>query len=463
MTVASASLCLLVSLMTSCGKARVSPAETSLEADVHQYLRLAVALGERDPDSLDYYYGSEGLVAGIRKQPPTLREIKQSADSLVERLKLHAGSQAEDRMREEYLIRQLRAISSRVDTLTSVPMTFDQETAAVFGVTVPASYDRLHMAQVREKLDRLLPGKGSLAQRYEAFDTGFTVPSAKLKEVMQKAIQGCREATMAHVDLPAGEATELKFVHNKPWSGYSFYQGNYRSVVEINTDYALTVDQVLQLACHETYPGHHVYNSLQEAKLVRGRKMDELAVQPTFSPQSLVSEAAATLAIDVAFPPVDRLRFEREVLFPLAGLDGSKAARYRMVEALVDELHQAEPEIARDYLDGKLEFERANSALEEQTLMTHGEVALKYINEYRSYIATYTYGRDLTAKLLGQPIGAGGQSSVSWERYSKWMMSPPATMNSEAATPAREDSTSQRRVTIGRNEGAVKKQLIPVI
>jgi len=450
--------------MPSCGKARVSPAETSLEADVHQYLRLAVALGERDPDSLDYYYGSEGLVADIRKQPPTLREIRQSADGLVEHLRLHAELQAEDRMREEYMIRQLRAISSRVDMLTSVPMTFDQETAAVFGVTVPASYDRRHMAQVRAELDRLLPGKGSLAQRYESFDAAFTIPSVKLKEVMQKAIQGCREATMAHIDLPAGEATELKFVHNKPWSGYSFYQGSYRSVVEINTDFALTVDRVLQLACHETYPGHHVYNSLQEAKLVHGRKMDELAVQPTFSPQSLVSEAAATLAIDVAFPPVDRLRFEREVLFPLAGLDGSKAARYLKVEALVDELHQAEPEIARDYLDGKLEFERANSALEEQTLMTHGEVALKYINEYRSYIATYTYGRDLTAKLLGQPVSSGGQSSVSWERYSKWMMSPPATMNSEAATPAREDSASQRRVTIGRNESAVKqKQLIPVI
>jgi len=449
--------------MTSCGKARVSPAETSLEADVHQYLRLAVALGERDPDSLDYYYGPVGWVAGVRKQPPTLGEIKKSANSLVERLKLHAGSRAEDLTREEYLIRQLRAISSRVDMLTSVPMTFDQETAAVFGVTVPAGYDRLHMAQVRAKLDRLLPGKGTLAQRYETFDAAFTIPPAKLKEVMQKAIQGCREATMAHIDLPAGEATELKFVHNKPWSGYSFYQGNYRSVVEINTDYALTVDRVLQLACHETYPGHHVYNSLQEAKLVRGRKMDELAVQPTFSPQSLVSEAAAALAIEVAFPPVDRLHFEREVLFPLAGLDGSKAARYRMVEALVDELHQAEPEIARDYLDGKLEFERANSALEEQTLMTHGEVALKYINEYRSYIATYTYGRDLTAKLLGLPVSSGGQSSVSWERYSKWMMSPPATMNSEAATPAKEDSASQRRVTIGRNEGAVKqKQLIPV-
>jgi hypothetical protein len=131
----------------------------------------------------------------------------------------------------------------------------------------------------------------------------------------------------------------------------------------------------------------------------------ELMVQPTFSPQSLVSEALATYAVELAFPEADRLAFERDVLFPLAGLDKKNAEVYLRISRQVDQLEAEEPGIARDYLDGKLEWARAASALEDKALMAHTEATLKYLNEFRTYMLTYTVGTDMARKCMGSLTG----------------------------------------------------------
>ncbi len=148
---------------------------------------------------------------------------------------------------------------------------------------------------------------------------------------------------------------------------------------------------------------------------MREHHLTEFMVQPTFSPQSLASEAAATFAVELAFPEPERTRFERNELFPLAGLDPRNAELYGRVERLVEALHPAEPAIARDYLDGNLEFVRAAWALEAQVLMVHSEATLKYINEYRSYLTAYTLGRDMVAEAVDdQP---GRPAAARWQRF----------------------------------------------
>jgi len=47
----------------------------------------------------------------------------------------------------------------------------------------------------------------------------------------------------------------------------------------------------------------------------------EFSIYPLFSPQSLISEGSANFGREVAFSLDERLAFERDVLFPLAGLD----------------------------------------------------------------------------------------------------------------------------------------------
>ena len=261
------------------------------------------------------------------------------------------------------------------------------------------------MESIRKEVARLLPGAGTLADRYAAFDQKFLIKENNVAAVMERALQGCRERTLQHLRLPAGEGVKVEYVSNRPWNAYSRYQGNFQSLIQINADFALTVDRALGLACHEGYPGHHAHNSMQDAQLVRREGRLELMVQPTFSPQSLVSEALATYAVEMAFPPGDRLAFERDELFPLAGLDPRNAETYLRVSRLVDELEVEEPGIARDYLDGRLEWARAASALEDRALMAYTEATLKYLNEFRTYMLTYTVGKEMASNCMARATG----------------------------------------------------------
>jgi hypothetical protein len=376
---------------------------------VRQYARLAVALGEHDPNSLDYYYGPVDWVADVRAKVPKLAEIKQSALELAAKLKTSGEPQ------RDYLIAQLQSIVTRVDLLQGVRLEFTREARDLFRLEVPGVMDEASLEAARRDLDQLLPGKGSPAQRYAAFDHQFVIPEDKVATVFEQSLQACRERTLRHLPLPAGESAKIEYVVDRPWNAYSRYQGHYHSLIQVNADFALTVDRALALACHEGYPGHHAYNTLQDAQLVQHEGRKELMVQPAFSPQSLVSEALATYAVEVAFPGDERLAFERDVLLPLMGLHHADIEKYLRVNRLVDQLAMEEPAIARDYLDGKLEWARAASALEDRGLMAHTDATIKYLNEFRTYMLTYTIGAEQAAKCM-----AGAKDP--WTRYRQLML-----------------------------------------
>ncbi len=116
-------------------------------------------------------------------------------------------------------------------------------------------------------------------------------------------------------------------------------------------------------------------------------------VQPTFSPQSFLSEALASYATDLAFTPEEREQFQQNVLYPAAGLNAKNASREFKIARLMEELEISQAYIARDFLDGRLEFTRASAKLERDVLMVHAEETLKYLNQYRSYMLGYTVGR----------------------------------------------------------------------
>ena len=153
-----------------------------------------------------------------------------------------------------------------------------------------------HFREVRDELDRVLPGRGgsaTLLERYEAFRKDFTIPKDRVDGVFRAAIAECRDRTIRHIPLPPGESFTVEYVSGKSWSGYNWYQGTYKSLIQVNTDLPITIDRAIDLACHEGYPGHHVYNTLLEKNLVRDRGWIEYSVYPLFSPQSLIAEGSA--------------------------------------------------------------------------------------------------------------------------------------------------------------------------
>lgn len=385
-----------------------------LDAEARQYVRLAVALGERDPDSLDFYAGAADAVADIRRRPPPLAAIRRDAEGLSARLSARHDPDPGRQTRVATLRRDLAAIVARVDLLNGARPRYDEESVNFFGLA-PPPLDGARLASIRSQLAAIVGGRGRLVDRYAAFAARFTIPPERLPAVMAAALDECRRASLAHLALPPGEQATLEFVTDKPWSAFSRHLPGGRSVIAINADFRFTVDQALQAACHEGYPGHHARNARSTAA---GAPPEHL-VQLTFSPESLASEAAAMLAADVAFSADDRLRVVRDRLFPLADLPPGAAAQHLAVERLAGELQIVQADVARRYLDGELEFARAAAALEEQALVPHAAAVLKYINEYRSYVTTYTAGGAAAAARFAACAGPAAADDVRWRCFAQ--------------------------------------------
>src|SRR5581483_4558899 len=305
----------------------------SIESAADEYVRIVVALSVRDPDSLDSYFGPSSVATRARTEHRSLAEIRRAATDLLARIE--AGGALEPR--RAFLARQLRAVDARIDFLTGTRRTFAEESRLIFGVD-PPRMDDAQTAAVRRELDELVPGTGSLTRRVADFQRRFLVPADRVPTVFTRAVDACRRATREHIELPEDEHVEVVFVGESPWSAFTRYEGQHRSRITVNASAGFTVDDVLQLACHEAYPGHHAMNVLVDDRLVRAERRNELTVQLLFSPQATLSEGAASIAPQIAFSDAERLNFERSALFPAAGLSADGAERSVRVGMLLDKL-----------------------------------------------------------------------------------------------------------------------------
>jgi hypothetical protein len=401
-------------------------AQDDMAKIAREYVRLVLAMGQHDKDYVDAYYGPEDLKKEAETAKLTLEAIGTGVTSLQAQLAgVAPGPDEMGRLRHQYLEKQLSAMSARVRMLKGERLSFDDESKALYDAVAP-TYPDSHFQEVLDRLDTRFPGSGALVDRYDAWRRAFLIPREKLDTVFQAAIGACRERTLARVKLPADERFTVEYVTNKSWSGYNWYQGNHRSLIQVNTDLPIYIDRAIDLACHEGYPGHHVYNALLEQHLVTKRGWIEFTVYPLFSPQSLIAEGTANFGIEVAFPGRERVAFERSRLFPLAGLDSARAAEYYDVMALVDQLSYAGNEAARRYLNGQIDAAAATAWLERYALMPHDRAAqrLRFFDQYRSYVINYNFGKDLVRKFIEARGGTPDHSDRRWREFEALLSSP---------------------------------------
>ncbi len=360
------------------------------------YVKLVLAVGRHDAAYVDAYYGPEAWQAEV--DAAGLDALAAKADRLLEAVgAVDVGGAPEMvRLRHRYLTTQLRAVAARIAMLRGRTFTFDEEARALYDAA-PPTFPENHFQALLDSLETLLPGEGPLVERYARFKAAFVIPKDRLDTVFTAAIEAARRRTKDHIALPPGEHFEVEYVTDKAWSGYNWYQGHSRSLIQVNTDLPIYIDRAIDLAAHEGYPGHHVYNALLEQHLVREREWWEFSVYPLFSPQSLIAEGSANYGIEVACPHDERMAFEREVLFPLAGLDASRVAEYDAVQRLVGKLGYAGNEAARRYLNGEIDAEAAAQWLATYALMPldRARQRVRFIDQYRSYVINYNLGQDL--------------------------------------------------------------------
>jgi hypothetical protein len=412
--------CLLMA--AACGTMR--EAKPKMNDIAEEYVRLVLAMGQHDDGYVDAYYGPEQWRDEIRRDTPGLGQIRSSATDLIR--ELAALDPPGDQLlakRQSYLQRQLEALVFRVRMLEGERFSFDQESSVLYGAVAPR-LGAEHFEPILRELDRRLPGEGPLARRFERFRERFVIPPERLDDVFRKAIDGCRDRTSRWIELPEGEHFSLEYVTDKPWSGYNWYQGNFNSLIQMNVSLPIYIDRAIDLACHEGYPGHHVYNVMLEKNLVRDRGWPEISVYALYSPQSLVAEGTANYGIGMAFPGNERIVFEREELFPLAGLDPATADEYYAIQALTEQLNYAGNEAARRYLDGEISREEAVEWLVSYALMSEAraEQRTRFFDTYRSYVINYNLGKDIVRRYVERE---GGDSEAQrWTIFERILSTP---------------------------------------
>jgi hypothetical protein len=386
-----------------------------------RYVRLVLAMGEHDADYVDAYYGPPAWRDEAKKSLP---QIDQEARALRASLAaMQRPAEEIEALRLDYLRRQTDALIARAEMLQGRRLRFDEESQALYDAIAP-THGEDYFRALNASLATELPGSGTLTDRVAAFRMQFIIPRETLDAVFGAAIDVCRAKTSARMALPLGELFTVEYVTNKSWSGYNWYKGDFTSLIQVNTDLPIFIDRATDLACHEGYPGHHVYNALLEKTLVRDRGWVEFSVYALFSAQSLIAEGSANYGIEVAFPADERVAMEAETLFPLAGLDASRAAQYYRVSDLIARSGYAGNEAARRYLDGEFTADQAAEWLVTYALMepARARQRLRFFDQYRSYVINYNLGKDLVRDYVERR--AAGDADKRWVVFGELLSSP---------------------------------------
>jgi hypothetical protein len=368
-----------------------------------EFVRLALAFEEHMPGYLDAYLGPEEWQQEAKQAGPLpLEELGKRVNRLADEVDRELQGDAQ---RKDFLAAQLRAMQMSVRLLRGEEVPLIEEVQAIYDVT-PVWKDESIFVAAYERLDDLLPKEGTLRERLERWNTALRLPLEKLKELLPVVTGPLRDRTREKFDLPEDESFEVEFVSDEPWLAYNWYQGEYRSRIDINTDLHTQINGLPILLAHEGYPGHHTERCIKDARLIRQKKHFEQAAVLINAPSCVVSEAIATTALDTILTEAELADWYREELLPRAGLSHIDPRMMLEVSRAEREIESIAGNAAFMLHDQKKSPEEIISYMQQYGLNTRedAEHLIKYISDPlgRSYIFTYYIGRDLLDELFAR-------------------------------------------------------------
>jgi hypothetical protein len=307
------------------------------------------------------------------------------------------------------------------DMIDGVRAPFVEEAQRLFALT-PELKPLSDYDDALARIEEIVPGDGPLSIRVQVFRARYAIPADRLDAVMHASIAECRRRTMAHIALPEGESFAMELVKDKSWGAYNYYLGGNRSLIQINTDLPVSIGNALVLGCHEGYPGHHVQGIYNE-RAYRTKGWPEYSVAPLYAPAAPLNEGGADFGVDLAFPGAERLAFEMNVLYPLAGLDPATAPAFDALRRATAELDGALLTISQMHLDGAISRERAIELAERYRLVGReaAEQSLDFESEYRSYVINYSSGEVLVRDYVDR---VGDDPAARWAAYEHILSTP---------------------------------------
>ncbi len=261
---------------------------------IREYLLLGLRFDRVEEGYVDSFTGDPALRRQVADEP-----TPDPADLAREALRLLAevpSTEGLDAQRAGYLAAHLKALACAGRKFAGEQVGFVEEVREYFDVDI-AKGDPDRYRDAHTKLDEALGGSGPLAQRLQAYRAGEEIPPDRLEECIHAFSSALRDTVRATYPLPESETITYEVVTDKPWSGFNYYLGDYRSTVAVNADLKQQMSNLPRLVAHESYPGHHTEHCRKEAGLVAGLHQDEQTIFLVNTPQCLMAEGLADLAL----------------------------------------------------------------------------------------------------------------------------------------------------------------------
>lgn len=293
------------------GGVRDVPAPDDLARD---YLLLGLRLDQHLPGTVDGFFGPAELKARVDlEQLRSPARLADDASTLLARL----PAEAPEPDRRAWLELQLIALETLARVTAGDEIPYLDQVERCLAIRPERRPDAL-FDDAAAALDTELPGPGTVAERLAAVDDEWTVPPERAAAVTDALVPRFRERTRALYGLPEGESLRVSLVRDQPWSGYNWYDGGYRSRVDLNLDLPIRLPTLVGTVAHETYPGHHLEHALKEQLLVEGQGRLESSILIINAPECLLSEGLANLGARISVPPADL----PDLLVELAAIGG---------------------------------------------------------------------------------------------------------------------------------------------
>lgn len=408
---------------------------------IDEYLLLGLRFDRIEEGYVDSFTGDARLRGRVNDEPtPRPADLAADARRLLAALADVPRTAVFTEQRADFIAAHLRALECAARKFDGQTVGFVDEVRAYFDVEISrGDPDRYRVAHAR--INEVLGGSGPLADRMVADRRADELPPDRLGAAIDAFSSALRDIVRASYPLPDREAVSYEVVSDKPWSGFNYYEGDYRSRVAVNADLKQQMSHLPALIAHESYPGHHTEHCRKEARLVDGLGQAEQTIFLVNTPQCLMAEGLADLALHAA---VGRgwgtwaqeiyadlgLRFDGVKAEALAEARAGLAAVRQDAALMLHDEHRDADEVA-GYLQRWLLVDE-----------TRARQMLRFLSSplWRAYTSTYVEGyRLLRGWLDDRPAGVG-----LTERFGRLLDEPliPSALRAEvAAAPSPQPPT----------------------
>ncbi len=407
---------ILILLVASCSKFSKSPLDETGE----KLVELTLMAGTLDEDLVDSYIGDIQIDT---TQTYNIEELKKSFNSLLDELSSIEVVSESLILRKNYQVGIIKAVITRLKVLNSEKISFIDECESIYQYT-PEVKEYEYFDSLLIELDRHLVGEEELPIKLANYRNKFKLKFSKIDAAFRKSVKETKRITKEHIPLPDSESVHIEYVDGAPWSAYNWYQGNFKSLIQVNTQSDVHLERVLDLAAHESYPGHHVYYSLRDKMYYQDSGFVEFSIYTLFSPVSFLAEGTAVYGNDLVFPGDKKIEFIRNEITGKYNYSYQELKDYFELLELLSKLDEVQITIARDFIDKKISNEEALQYLQKYALESESSSyrRLDFIRRYRSYIINYTAGKKLVASYIDKK--AGSSLNKKWQVYKEILVNP---------------------------------------